>query len=294
MKKESLIINYTGNDSEIDVVTLVTTLVHYEAIIKNINQIAGDGHREIELKVKGLERGSFKIDILLVEKLIDMFSTGNVGYLASVVVIIKFIFDLYKRLKGKPICENEIESIKRKIDEINKDKDIKIDVDVIVNSYNSQNTRSSISKTIAAAKNDKAVTGIELINNGSTFVEIDESEFAELIYDDFDKEVEVETIKYIIAKDAILRIITLSFESKKSWEFIFNGFPIKLPVQDATLSSLIDEGMSFSKGDALNVDLEIMQEYDPKCDAYRNKKFRIDKFIKHIPRPEQNKLDFND
>jgi hypothetical protein len=62
-------------------------------------------------------------------------------------------------------------------------------------------------------------------------------------------------------------------------------------MRDSGLSSLIDNGMRFAKGDSIVVKLEIVRQYNPTYNGYQNKKYRIVEFLRHIPRPEQMKLD---
>jgi len=296
MKKESLIIKYEGDENQIALSTLVGTLVHYDALIRQINEIAGEGHNEIDLKVKGLEKGSFTIDIVLVERLIDSLFTSGKEYLSDIIGIVGIIISIYLYRKGKPIKEEVLERIKEIIEESNKKNNTKIELQTIINIYNRQSPRREISKSIELANNDSEVSGIELINNGNAFIEIDKSEFDELIYDDFDKEFVTETTRHIVLPDVRLGIITLSFEKKNNWKFLYEASPspITMPMQDNALSSLIESGLRFAKGDSIIVDLEVTQEYNQECNMFIPKKYRIAKFIKHIPRPEQNRISFSD
>lgn len=294
MKKESLIIKYIGDENQIDLSTLVGTLVHYDALIRQINQIAGEGHREINLKVKGLEKGSFIIDIALVEKFINSIFVNGHEYVSDIISIIGIVFSVYVFRKGKPIKEEILDDIKKIIEESNKKNNNNIELQTIINIYNRQSPRKEISKSIELANNDSEITGIEIVNNGMNMVEIDKSEFEELIYDDFDKEGITETIKHVVFPEARLGIVTLSFDKKSNWKFLYSASPspITMPMQDETLSALIESGMRFAKGDSLVVDLEVTQEYNQECNMYIPKKYRIAKFIKHIPRAEQTGIVF--
>jgi hypothetical protein len=52
--------------------------------------------------------------------------------------------------------------------------------------------------------------------------------------------------------------------------------------------------MRFAKGDSIVVKLEIVQQYNPAYNGYQNKKYRILRFLRHIPRPEQGTLELDD
>ena len=101
-----------------------------------------------------------------------------------------------------------------------------------------------------------------------------------------------EDIKHVIIENATLGIVTLSFDRKKKWEFIYDGFKISMPMRDSGLSALVDNGMRFAKGDSIVVKLEIVKKYNPVYNAYQNKKFRIVEFLKHISGSEQASINF--
>jgi hypothetical protein len=290
MKSESLVIKFKGQEHQIDANTLINTLIHYNALINQINEMVGNGERKIELKVNAPERGSFVIDVTLNAKLIEsIFSSEAINYTASVVTIIGGIFATYKCLKGKPLKEKENEDT---VEKIIKENNITITNSSFVNIYNNTTVRSAISKSIETASNDSAVEGISVLNRDNAIVNIERKEFEDLIYDDFDKEGTREEIKHIIINEVILGIITLSFDRKKNWEFLYEGFKISMPMKDSGLSSLIDNGMRFAKGDSIVVKLEIVRQYNPTYNGYQNKKYRIVEFIRHIPRPEQKDIEF--
>jgi hypothetical protein len=293
MKSESLIIAFEGEEHQIDANTLINTLIHYNALINQINEMVGKGEKKIELKVNAPERGSFIIDITLNAKLIEtIFSSEIVNYTASIITILGGVFATYQFLKGKPIKEEGNEDT---IEKIVKENNITITNSSFVTIYNNTTIRSAISKSIETASEDDAVEGISVSNRENRIVSIRRDEFDNLIYSDFDKEgeqEEQEEEKHVVIDGALLGIVTLSFDKKKNWEFIYEGFKINMPMRDSGLSSLIDDGMRFAKGDSIVVKLEIVKKYNPVYNAYQNKKFRIVEFLNHIPRPEQGNLNF--
>ncbi|MDR0680491.1 MAG: hypothetical protein LBG15_01370 [Dysgonamonadaceae bacterium] len=278
-------IEFEGQAYQIDANTLINTLVHYNALINQINEIIGEGEKKIELKVNAPERGSFVIDMTINAKLMEtIFSSTTLNYTASIITILGGVFAAYKYFKGKPSKEGDNEDVIKKIVEEN---NIIITNSSFVTVYNNPTVRSAISKSIETASNDSAVEGIKLSSNNNKLVEIKKEDFADLVYDEFDKEVEVEEIKHIVDKEIYLGIITLSFEKRKNWEFMYKGFKISMPMKDSRLSALIDEGMRFAKGDSIVVDLEITQEFNREYNVYQNKKFRIVRFVRHIPRAKE-------
>lgn len=300
MKTEHLQIKFEGQQCQIDANTLVNTLIHYSALITEINKIYGDGERNVNIKVNAIEKGSFIIDISLMESLreVIIFSKENLEYVYYLTGILTTAFGIYKYKKGKPVSNGDEEKINNIITQNN----INIDNKTIVNIYNNTVVRESISKSIETADEDEAIEGIIIstkIKKGknkeenNNQVQIEKDEFAELIYDEFDKEVQDidKNIIHDVVENAILSIMVVSFDSKTKWKFIYNG--IKLPamdMKDAGLKKDIDNGMPFSKGDAIRVKLEITKEFNPSYNAYENKKYRILEVLEHIKRPQQSSL----
>lgn len=287
MGNDSFIIKFGGQDHQIEANTLVNTLIHYSTIINKINDIYGEGEAKVDIKINALKEGSFNIDIDVIGTLKDIgtfiFNKENANYAASVVTILTGVFGLYKVFKGKPAPIN----ITINDNTIN---NITISQDTIINIYNNQIIRSAISNSIQTANEDEAVDSIELIKDKHPIVIIEKEEFETLIYDEFDKELINEDVKHETVSNATLSIVTVSFDKTKKWTFIYEGNKITIPMKDAVLLSLIDKGMRFAKGDAIRVDLEITKEYNDSYNAYENKKYRISKFIEHIPRPTQTTI----
>lgn len=286
MKSESLKIKLEGHEHQVDANTLINTLIHYQNIISEANAIIGEGNYKINLKVNAIEKGSFVIDIELMGSFVkNLFNPENVTYISSLVTIVGGVYTAYKRFKGSPIKEDTKS-------EINISKDVNINIGVI-NVYNSPTIREAISKSIETAQADPNVEGIKIQHDNETFVNFERTEFSELIYNDFADEVSKPDEKIEIDYNAILSIITLSFEQSAKWQVMYNGFKISLPVKDNNLQKLIDSGERFAKGDAIKVKLEILKKYNESFNAYENKSYRILEFLSHIERNKQEKMNFS-
>ena len=55
----------------------------------------------------------------------------------------------------------------------------------------------------------------------------------------------------------------------------------------------VDKGESFSKGDVLEVELEIKQVFESSVNTFINKSYKIKRIINHEKREEQGKLDLD-
>ncbi len=85
-----------------------------------------------------------------------------------------------------------------------------------------------------------------------------------------------------IDENAKLTIIKMSFEKGAKWEFLYNGFKIKINVKDDALMDIINKGARFGKGDAIKVTLKIIKKYDSEYNAMVNHSYKIIAFHEHI------------
>lgn len=276
MESQSLQIKFDGGTHQIDANTLINTLIHYNAIISEINRVHGNGEKKINLVVNALKEGSFVIDVSLVESVIkSIFSSKSISYVAELVTILGAVFGAYQFLKGKPAkTEEQKESIKIA-------DNIELNT-TIVNIYNTQVVREAISKSFETVTKDANVEGVSILRQDDKIFSAQRSEFEELIYNDFAKEDEIPEEIQEIDDDAVLVIKSLSFQSGASWSFYYRGFPISIHMKNSELLKSIDKGARFGKGDALKVKLCITKRYVKEYKAYENKSFRIVEFYEHI------------
>lgn len=269
---------FNGNTGQIDANTLIATLGHYQFIMEAANKEMG-GSKTVELKINALEKGSFIIDVEIVESALkSLFSGNSLGYISSIITIVGGVYGAYRKLKGKAAKTDEQKEAIR----IKGDNNVVINQSIL-NIYNQIPVREAISKTVEAAENDDSVEGITIEGAGED-IHFDRDEFPEMVHKNFDAEEMLPPDK-IIEEDARLTIISMSFESGYQWQFMYKGFKIAIKVKDGPLMKLIDGGERFGKGDSLEVKLEILQKYNPSYQAYENIRFKIKEFIRHLPTP---------
>ncbi|MGB9825831.1 MAG: hypothetical protein ACPLRU_04075, partial [Desulfofundulus sp.] len=74
------------------------------------------------------------------------------------------------------------------------------------------------------------------------------------------------------------------------WDFVYEGNKISAYIADEGFWNKVNaRHLSFSSGDILIVDLEIIKIFDSEINTYVNKNYRVVKFIGHVPgqAPEQ-------
>ena len=288
MKKAIMKIKFEGQAHQIDANTLINVLIHYQSVISEANKVLGGGSKNIELKVNAFEKGSFIIDVSMVESAIkQIFSKDTIGYLADLGAVVGGVYAAYKKLKGKPAkTKEELESIK-----INIYKGDKLVINQnIVKVYNQPVVREAVSKSIETADADANVEGFVVDSGDEHPVVFDKKDFKKYIYDDFDSEKEDMPTECIEVVEAILTIIALNFEPGSRWQFIYNGFKIQMIVKDDALMKKMDEGERFGKGDAIRVKMKIVKRYNPIYNAYENKSYKIVEFLEHILAPSQKRM----
>lgn len=283
MKSCKMKIIFNGDTGQIDANTLISALGHYQFIMEAANKEMG-GAKIVELKVNAIEKGSFIIDVSVVENFIqNLFSKEGVEYAAGITAIVGGVYNAYKILRGKAAKSKEQkESIR-----IKGNNNVLINQS-IVNVYNQVPVREAISKTIEAANKDESVDGLTIENSGSE-VTIPREDFTELIHSRFDTEDMLPPDK-VEMEETRLTIVSMSFESGYQWQFMFKGFKIPIRIKEGPLMELIDKGARFGKGDSIEVVLEIVQRYNPNYKAYENVRYKIKEFKKHIPCPKDGDL----
>lgn len=276
-------IKFEGQTHSIDASTLIMALTRYQAVVEEANRQLSGGAREVTLKVNALKEGSFIIDFSIVQSIVrQLFSRDAVGYIAELVGAIGGVYALYEKFKGKPVRE------KKDLEKVS--LTVKGDVNVAVNIYNKKDVRRALSETVKAAMEDASVSGFSVKGEEGNPCAIFEREtFAEYVYDDFENEESIPEER-TTEEDATLVITGLSFEKGRQWQFVYNGFLIRMPVKEGALMDKIDKGERFGKGDAIRVRLRCLQHYDKSLCAYINKSYRIVEFHEHIIPEEPGSL----
>ena len=272
-------LKFDGQTHSIDANTLVNVLLHYQNIVQEANRIYGGGSREVKLQVNAIKKGSFIIELGLVQNVIEqLFSKNVVEYVAALTEIVGFVYSAYKVMGGKPVkTDDDV----KKISHINVNGDMNIRIKV----YNSRETRTAISKSIQTADEDSSVEGFSVEVGEKEVASFTRQEFKSYEYDEFENEEDFPDER-IVDADATLVIVGLNFERGSRWQFMYDGFKINITVKDDALMRKIDEGERFGKGDSVRVKLRKVQRYNKEYKAYENKSYKIVEFYEHIVPPK--------
>lgn len=285
-------IKFDGETHQIDANTLINSLLHFTNITQEVNKELGTD-RKIEIKINALKEGSFLVHIFLQSTLIEsvgnLFTKENLGIAASIVSVVGGLYGTAKFLKGKEpkVLESNDNSVKI---ENGEGSVTYIDNRVFKIYQNNKTVRESISQEFETLGNDESITGFELLDkDDNPIVQIPKEDFAAISNIEEDSVLPDERV---ITKQGKLFISSLSFDTNTKWSFYFEGNKFNAKINDDEFAKLIDSGEKFAKGDTLDVEFEIKQEYYEPANTYVNKSYKIIRIIKHNPRSEQVKIDF--
>lgn len=280
-KGRDMQLNFEGQTHSIDANTLINVLVHYQAVVTEANKQYGGGVYEVRLEVNAIEKGSFVIDISVVQNIVQqLFSKESVAYIAGLVGVIDGVYNLYKAFKGRPVKTKD--DVEKASQTLNINGDVSLTIKNITNVYNQPVVREAISKSVETADEDPNVEGFSISKGkDEPAVTFEREEFKDYIYTDFDTEEDMPDER-AFDETVTLTIVGLNFERGSRWQFMYNGFKISTVVKDDALMSKIDEGERFGKGDAIRVKLRTVQRYNKDYKAYENKSFKIVEFYEHI------------
>lgn len=292
MQSNNFKIKFEGQQNQIDANVLISSLIHTSSLIQEINNYLETG-KQIDIKIKALEKGSFLIDFHLIETSIEalkhLFTKENLEICGVVISTMVGLIELRKFLKGEN--PKSIEEGTSSTTIINNNGTTHISTNIVYKIYsNSPIAKEAISKNFEAINNDLSIDGFSIIENDVTLLNIEKNEFDSLIIQDEEID-EDEKTKVVIAT---LNIIKPSFDNGLQWEFLYLGNRIKAKIKDVDFQNRIDNGEQFAKGNTLVVHLQILQKFDPSLDNYVNKSYMVLKIIEHLSRWEQKKLNFDE
>lgn len=285
-------LKYDGAQHQIDANVLINSLLQTTIIIQGINSHLDSG-KNIQIKINALEKGSFIIGIDLIESAVNaaqtIFTRENLDLAANIITIFVGLLETKRFLKGK----EPISTTRDRDDYVlkNVSGDVTIIKDNVFNIYfGDPSIKEAISRNFDTINTDDSITGFEVIDRAEkTIFKANREDFDELSV--ISEEIEGED--KLIIESATLYIIRPSFDPTLKWDFYYKKNKISAKIKDADFYNRINAGERFAKGDILEVDLKIFQEFDPGVKIYFNKSYVIEKIHKHKLRDELQEFDFS-
>lgn len=292
IKENDFKVKFDGQMHQIDAQVLIVNLLSLSNAIHEINRELGTG-KEIKIKVKALEKGSFLIHIELIESILDgvlnVFNRQNIETTGYIIASIVGIIEIKKHLRGKKpeniTVNGDLTIIKNEINQ-----EIQVDSEVYNIYIKNDKINDEVSKMFDVVESEPSIDALEITNrNEEAYVRVEKSDFKDL---SIRTDVLTEN-KREITEVVRLNIVRISFEENLKWDFYWRGNKISARIIDPRFHILINEGEAFAKGDTLEAELKIHQVLDESVSAYVNKSFQVSKIIQHFKRGHQHSFDFD-
>jgi len=284
---QELKVKFDGPSHQIEDNTFINSFLHFTAIIQEISAEI-DETKKIEVRINASPKpGSFEIDLIIlsqsIQNVAQLFTHENLTHAKDVIGLLTGAYKIFKFLKGK--SPKNIETTNNGV----KIEDVKGNVTYIDNRvykiYQNSAIEKHMSQTFETLDADNGVTGFEVIDpkNKENSVEIPKEDFADIAQSGSDKI--GPTQKNETVQDALLNIIGgIDFSLKKKWEFYYKGNRIVAKINDDAFSGKIEKGEAFRLGDTLEVEMDILMEYDAIANTFVNKSYVVTKILKHNSR----------
>ena len=287
---DTIVVHYGGELSSINVYTLAQSLVGFADAARAISSVIDPGH-EIEILIEATGPGSFRA---LVRRISKPAVLG--GLFASVVgsifwnVVSNVIYDKYVKQETPPIIIVNTNEVIVK----NGDQTIVVPRKVYEAAENAKKdpeVERCIRKTIEPLQKDPKVTGFGLTTSleaPQVPLYIPREEFPRLTRVSVTPDVTTATQRSNTARARFVILKAWLTQAKRKWLFEWNGVPISAPIRDTQfLEDLTKRKYLIGSGDALDVEVSFIQNYDPHLKVFVNdpNSFVITKVLAHIARP---------
>lgn len=292
---QSISLNFGGDSHELDINTLLTSLLNFSAVIQDIQlKIAPD--QKVDIKVRAPEKGSFLIDLLVsspeaVNYAMSLFSRDNVSLSENLLSIFVNFLNLKDHLQGAP---------PKSIAQSQDGNDVLIENNngqvIVMNNpvFHLYDTKVDqlLSKGFEAIQKDPAVESFGVNDaRGNNKVKVMDSEFSNMATP---IPLAPKSDKREITKEKVnVRAYKITFEEGAKWGFVYSGDKISAKITDPGFIAMIDNNEAFAKGDILVVDLQVSQVYDKSVGDYLNHGYEVIKIHEHLRPAKQQSMDFD-
>lgn len=286
MAERSVTIKFDGQLHQVDLNTFTKVLLDYATVIQDCAQELSPS-TSVSIRIDATEKGSLDVVFSLVA---DGFSgmlavlNDNQGFIASLDLVFGAsigLFELKKWLAGK----KKVGAIKDNDDgtsTVGAGGSHTIVNNGTINVFTRRPEAShAVNNLFAALDANTAIEGFEMSSNGKTDFRADRSQFANIANSpNYENDlVEHET------KRCIVNVIKpcLVQQKNKPWRVFFeNVTEVTAIVADEDFLENLHQ-YSFTIGTRMDVELEIIKEFDPDVNTFVNKKYTITKVHDVIP-----------
>lgn len=286
--ENEFILKYRGAGHEINAFTLSHSLAEISTILQAANQELETGKR-IDIRIRALTPESFDVHVVLNEQNIStaiasIFTVANVSSAREIINFFLDLLNLREKFGSKPSAPPEQTSEGAKFNAPN---------GTIV--YVDARAPGALQKPIFAQgldrifetlKEDESIVGFDVLNaKKETLFSSDRDQFDRMIVGEkAQEEQQVSQRTYLVVSNPSL------LDPKQKWVFLFFGNRIFASIEDVEFLDKVSKHTEpFYGGEQMEVNLTVIQTWDNKSKAYRNKEFIITKVydIKRFPVDQQ-------
>jgi hypothetical protein len=281
-------IRFQGELNQVNADTFINSLASFVRVVQEVNQAHFREH-EVDIRINALNKGSFQVELDLVafsqdaiSRLIDNVDLRVTSNLAKIVI---GLYELRSFLRGRK--PKDVNFIENRTEIVNQDESRELFSNRVYSLYNSNlNINEALNNNFEALNSDSSIAFFEILDkDNSSIFKADKQTFSELASQEkFDKLLPEEKLIRVRTSVHIFKIV---FDDKSKWDFIYRGNKINAKILDDEFYDKVDKGEKFSKGDSLEVELEITQYYEESVNVFLNKNYTITKVHRHQPRENQ-------
>jgi hypothetical protein len=284
---DRFVLHFQTPRAEISAYALASALVGLADAVREANAVVNPGYR-VEVVVEAISAGSFRATVRTVfTKARDLFSKPAVQAVIWGIVS-THIYEKSIKTDTPPQITVSSDMV---IIEIGKDKII-IPKDVYEAKKlveKSERFKGAVGRVFEAAEADPNVIGVALTDDrpGHPPIVIPRESFAIFREPDSgtEKSREIVEITQVEISRAILE------RGKRRWEFFWRGFKIAAPILDERFfDRFFAHEITIAPGDALEVELRIVQERNKDSGIYVNVRYEIVEVLNHVPRMKQSAI----
>jgi len=294
VSEQSLNIKFDGRLHEVEITAFTRVLLDFTEVVKAANR-QSETNANVDVRITATGEGSFETLIKLVlsnaEGALPYLQAGQIaveGVAALAVGAYKLHHWLSKRKIAHQLPTPSADEVS--ITDVAGDS-ITVNGDIYNMYFGEHGVPEAISRSFAALDDDSAITGFEIMDHErSPLFQAERAEFGPMaVVSPAALALETTTTEVV---DAELRIVKLVLERSytRKWEFFWAGIKISANITDESFFDRIDSGLSFAKGDALQVRLEITREWDEAMGVSWNKSYSIIEVDHHVPRSQSQPL----
>jgi len=287
-------ITYDGKEAEIDARTLIQSLDSVQNIVRELSY-AESLAEQFTLKVRANRPGSFVVDLVISPEFIEtaksLFSGDNYKIAGAIIGLLAGILELRKHLKKEP--PKSVTQNKSSVTvENSKGENITVNNNTYNYYVNNHNIQANLDRNYTSLASDNTISSFKLTDeNSEQLFNATRDDFPDMV---IGKRIDPEENRYLPER-VILNIVKPSFERGYKWKFIYRGVHIGATVEDEEFLNKVDQRtVRFAKGDLMDVDLQILQEYDKSLSTYVNKNYVVQRVHNHMTHNPQSGFGFNE